>query len=257
MYCSIRNYSSIKDNFNFDVSHIKEITHDFNYDILEMLENTKNETFRHIISLCDMELTEEVLEILEDLNIIRDVVFKISNINHINLLNDRKLKFFLDSKTLTIRNLDSLSKVKGLSELITDVYIGGEAAFKMSEVKIIADSLGIKIRVIPNVCERIFSLTENANCCFWIRPEDLSLYRDYVDVIEFFGDKQHLLYKIYFLDKEWIGDLGTIITNLFEEIPNVKIGPTFGERRLNCGKTCSFNKCHKCDYIINLAKMEE
>jgi len=51
---------------------------------------------------------------------------------------------------------------------------------------------------------------------FFIRPEDVDIYGEYVDVIEFYDsiEQQNVLYEVYFKDKEWNGKLREIIKGM-------------------------------------------
>ena len=138
---------------------------------------------------------------------------------------------------------------------VSDVYITNAFAFSMKDVATYCKASNVQIRVLPNVAQ-----SKNGGIppkdtlkTFFIRPEDIDIYEDYVDVFEFFGslDKQPILYKIY-TEKRWAGQLNEIILNLKDNTDNRSIPPYFGERRLNCGKKCVYGKCHVCDAISSL-----
>ena len=82
---------------------------------------------------------------------------------------------------------------------VSDVYIVNEFAFYLPQIK---KNCGdeVKIRVFPNVSQSTDKLHVLPTVTsFFIRPEDIPFYEEYVDVCEFFGtvDRNEVLYKIY------------------------------------------------------------
>jgi hypothetical protein len=118
---------------------------------------------------------------------------------------------------------------------------------------------GVNIRMYPNVaqaptiCEAFSPEGEDIKK-FFIRPEDLDQYEDYVDVIEFFGplDKQDVLMDIY-KDGYWMGGLDELIIGFKDKINCMNLMPDFGFYRLACGHRCDLEKCNYCDISKSLA----
>lgn len=108
----------------------------------------------------------------------------------------------------------------------------------------------------------------NGVCGPWIRPEDLDLYDDHVDVVEFFPSvdkdldswlkKERALYRIYAEEHEWPGNLSQIINNLGDkDAANRMIIPEFTETRMFCGQKCNkTGTCHMCDLAFRMADPE-
>jgi hypothetical protein len=93
---------------------------------------------------------------------------------------------------------------------------------------------------------------------FFIRPDDVELYEDYVDTLEFVGpgDRLSVLYEIYTSGK-WLGDLKELIMGFKEELPfpNTGVAPYFGQQRIKCKHRCMINQCELCDEIRTVAEM--
>ena len=125
--------------------------------------------------------------------------------------------------------------------------------FEMDIVK----QFGVPVRMVPNVAYIDGLPREDGVCGTWVRPEDLDLYEDYVEVVEFEDanlKKEQALYRIYAEQKNWPGDLQMIITNLNHDGLNRIIVPDFAEKRLNCGQRCQkTGNCKLCYRALTLA----
>ena len=138
---------------------------------------------------------------------------------------------------------------------VSDVYIGDNLGFELDKVAEIAHQNNVQIRVFPNVAQSSWKETPGLKK-FFIRPEDVTFYSDYVDVFEFWGTnlkKQEIFYKIY-SKQEWFGSLNEIIYELNEELDSRYIIPRFAEKRIRCKKEClKGGKCQICDRIKELS----
>ena len=119
------------------------------------------------------------------------------------------------------------------------------------------DHVDGKIRVTANITFEDGLVRKDGVIGTYIRPEDVELYDEYIDVIEF-GDcdlkKEQALYRIYAEQKEWPGDLGMIITGLNHTGVNRMIHPDFAKRRISCRQRCkSGGVCLSCYRFLNLA----
>ena len=156
--------------------------------------------------------------------------------------------FFIDP----ISSLDDFMGVINLG--VTDIYVANELGFYLEKISPICKEKNIAIRVYPNVAQSNNKFNTPGIKKFFIRPEDVELYEQYVDVFEFWGpiDKQPVLYDIYYSGR-WQGNLQDLILGLDEEVDNMKIMPVFGESRTCCRKKCAYNQCHICDNILSAA----
>lgn len=142
---------------------------------------------------------------------------------------------------------------------VSDVYVGGILGFDLERVnKFIPEN--IQIRSYVNICQAEWDNSKGFKA-FYIRPEDLNYYANFIDVFEFFKseDIQNTLYEIYFQSKEWNGNLSEIIKGLKVNINNYYIlGPEFARRRAQCRKKCiKGERCNLCDGLADLAKSLE
>ena len=183
-------------------------------------------------------------ELEEDIDIFKaaEVTVMATLENYIPLKNNN-IPFFFCEEALSLRDF-SLYLNKG----VTDIRIDGELGFFLPSLK---EHTEINIRVSPN-----FALDSNNLTSFFIRPEDLELYENYIDIIEFRGHvaKQSILYENYTKDKKWGGDLNILIHNA-PSIDNTQILPNFGKNRLNCKMRCTYGACEICKHIQDVSEI--
>ena len=100
------------------------------------------------------------------------------------------------------------------------------------------ENYDITVRMTPNIAYYAYIPREDGVCGSWVRPEDTELYEQYVDVFEFEDcdiKKEQALYRIYAEQKNYPGNLNTLISNLNYEAINRLIHPEFSEKRAFCG----------------------
>lgn len=120
----------------------------------------------------------------------------------------------------------------------------------------------IPVRAVPNVCYQGYLPHENGIHGQWIRPEDLTLYNKYIDIIEFEDcdriEKEQALYRIYMEEHEWPGDFDMLYTNFNYKGVNRMLDSDLALRRMTCGQTCEAGGfCRLCDRYIDLADEEK
>lgn len=148
-----------------------------------------------------------------------------------------------------------------LSLAVTDIFIGEELAFSAKILSSIAKKMEKSLRIFCNVCQSSWDATPSIKT-FFIRPEDIDLYEDIIDTVEFYiGDtdvvKLNTIYDIYTKDKKWFGKLNEIIVGYEGDEDSRFIIPRFGEKRLNCEKVCvkgNQSVCRICDRIVELSQ---
>ena len=149
-----------------------------------------------------------------------------------------------------------------LSLDVTDIIITGDVAFNIKKASENAKKNNKSLRCFCNIAQYQWKNTPDIKK-FFIRPEDIDLYEDYVDTIEFNLKhdssviKLNTLYEIYTKDKKWSGKLKEIIDNYYTDDDSRFIIPRFGEKRLDCGRRClqkGYPTCQICDRIIELEK---
>lgn len=145
---------------------------------------------------------------------------------------------------------------------VTDIFVANNLMFNVPVLSEKAKAVGKALRSYCNICESAWKSTPSIKT-FFIRPEDIDLYQNYIDTFEFYinnisDERINTLYKIYTKDKKWFGKLNEIIIGFQGEVDNRHIVPRFGTHRLNCNKKC-FNKqvptCNLCENIVQLGEV--
>ena len=167
------------------------------------------------------------------------------------------IEYFFNEK------LYSIDKVWEIISLgVSDVYICGELGFELKSISKRIHDAGVKIRIHPDVAQST-AVSVDPLTKFFVRPEDIYKYNDYVDVCEFFAEdkiRDNLLYSVYAKEHRWYLNLNDIILGLdCEPVSNISISKQFGTVRLNCRKRCMREGgCAICTRCIELSrKLEE
>lgn len=162
-------------------------------------------------------------------------------------LQENEIPFFVNK---LVNSVDEF--VYYLSLGVSDIYIVEELGFNLRNLKTISE--GVQIRCFANVAQSVVA-GEKGITSFFIRPEDVTHYEGFVDVIEFFGpiDRQSVLYEIY-NSEEWNGKISDLIIGLNVNISNMLIN-NFGHFRVGCNKKCNFGKCNLCKTRVELAEL--
>ena len=266
MKCCINNFNTLI--FTNDTKYIEEISTQLNFkDLEKSIEIIQEYKDKRVILDVDAEDLLRNSDYYDTLKMLFDAYSNIVvRLNRLFMGVSGKLKkleipFFFD-KNFFADSFDQLEAICSFG--VSDVYIKGEICFSMDKVRAIADKYNVLIRVIPNVAQfsnsSLIGLEEmDTLTSFWIRPGDLYLYENYIDVIEFFATPalQETYYEMYFTEIGYRGLLPIAIEELKVEIKNTSLPPEFTEYRINCGKRCRFNECHKCHKFAALAKLME
>lgn len=143
---------------------------------------------------------------------------------------------------------------------VESVFIYGDLAFDLQKVKQFCKKHHVRIRCYPNICQYLWDNSEGIKT-FFIRPEDVDYYDDYIDILEFWNSEniQNPLYETYFHDKKWAGDLREIIQGLKFRVNSYYIlGNQFAKYRTNCKRDCiKGSDCNLCQSIIDFANTIE
>ena len=174
----------------------------------------------------------------------------LNQIKFIQNCQENQIRFYMG---YPINSYDELNAIIKLGSEY--VRLGAPLFFDLNNLKRYYPE--IKIRLIPNIAYDDAYPRLNGVAGTWIRPEDLNLYDPYVETIEFNdidSRKERALIKIYWEDREWPGELQTLITNLNYEGVNRMIPSEITEKRLNCNQKCMSHKnCHICTRALQLA----
>lgn len=149
-----------------------------------------------------------------------------------------------------VEALNELEKAIKLG--VNEIIIGGDLGFKIKEIGDYLHELNINVVVYANAAQYgVLETTGHIND-FFIRPDDIPLYEDYVDtcVLHHATDLQkcNILLDIYKFEY-FNGYLRHIIQFLDSSIHNLTIPQSLWKRRLNCGRKCAVGKCNFCNTI--------
>ena len=141
---------------------------------------------------------------------------------------------------------------------VTDVRVAGPLIFDLASVRKCLEDTSVKIRVSPNVAYTDGLPRPDGVLGGWIRPEDMHLYENLIDIIEFEDipnkAREQVLYRLYMEDHEWLGSLQDLITNLNFSGLNRMIPTTMSSLRVNCKQACLTNShCRICYRMLKMA----
>ena len=152
-------------------------------------------------------------------------------------------------------------ELRGLLDLgVDEVLLDAPLYFDIPKVKNLCGDVEIRLQV--NKCMNGYMKRKNGICGTYVRPEDVSIYEQYVDHMEFDADnsleKEYTLLKVYQEQKNWPGNLNLLLTYLgvnvdnrgFDIIPNeLELDHNFARRRIRCGQRCQSDpyRCHFCE----------
>ena len=175
----------------------------------------------------------------------------------LQIIYQNNIRFFLNKYCGC---LDEYAAVRQMG--VSDVYVSGELAFNMEKV-----SLGLLhkneegyyrspvIRVVPNLVQTAEGLPDYKG--FFIRPEDIEYYSNYVDVFELYIHKDDnltpaALLRAYKQEQTWFGDLSELILGLDTPIDNKRLSDDWGKIRSRCCKRCElYSNCNCCGLLID------
>lgn len=171
----------------------------------------------------------------------------------INKIKENNIDFYF------LNLIDTWDDLLGVLNMdVSDVFIGRDLGFELTKVAAAVQHMEkpAQIRCYANLCQTLYGYDDGLKT-FFIRPEDVAFYDDYIDIIEFWDsvDIQSTLYEIYFHTHKWNGNLQEIIKGLKKEINNQYIiTGAFAEYRISCERKCyKGGSCSICKKIALLA----
>lgn len=243
----------------FNNSNVEiEIMYSSNNKLLDFCKDVLKESQKLVVNILDEKISEDEVSVFEAAAAIHpNILFKTTDIDFI-YKNNNKLNFLYAEPISRWLDVGELSEI-GISEILIKDYL----CFDLEKLKTYCDKRNIKIRCVANYIEEDRFNTIPPYKKFFIRPEDISFYEDYIDTIEFYKDdyyelleKQNILYKIYNSGK-WEGKIGDIIDGYIDDTLNTTITPLFAKFRIDCGRRCDLGLCDFCEHHIDLAKALE
>lgn len=138
---------------------------------------------------------------------------------------------------------------------VSDITLMEPLAFDMKNVShyIRYDNPNCRIRIRPYIGRTWPAPITDDMCHFWVLPQHLYLYEDYVDVIDILADdivREETLYKIY-RSKKYELLLSALIEYFIADTPinALWIDDALAAHRVNCRQICQSTKpcrCHLC-----------
>jgi len=188
-------------------------------------------------------------KINNEFNVLVSINFNYYQKDFIDILKEKNIPFMFYNFAKDFSTIKAM-QMAGASE----VCIVEDLCFSLDKIQDFRKE-GLKIRIFPDVaqvasgCHDLPVLTN-----FWIRPEDVELYAQYVDTFEIWHNKNlSTIFKIY-KQGQWKGDIREIITDYRDSLENTSIAPYFGQSRISCGKACLRGRCNVCFRIQELAE---
>lgn len=157
--------------------------------------------------------------------------------------------WYLTNAAMTYDDIFSY-KILGASEF----FISAQQGFDLPHIKFIADSLDMKVRSIYAYGYEDVEIYK-PYWQYFIRPEDVALYGQYIDTIEFYGDPfvVNVLVSAYQAGK-WNGPLNEIIPTQKVTYDSRYIVPYWGRRRVQCNRQCMYGgSCTMCEAMKDLS----
>lgn len=139
------------------------------------------------------------------------------------------------------------------------VLVGNELGFELEAVSKVLHKNNIKVRCIPDRAQSRWNEMPSIKK-FFIRPEDIQIYEECIDTIEFTFDSSipNVHYEIWVHQKKWLKDISDIVYDYYDTTPNAQVLPGFGILRKGCGKSClKGGDCKACDQVNEIAEKLE
>ena len=249
-----RNFKYLNDNVEFNINYKPEIKKLDTF-LQEYQNHRVNLHFSEYISVRDMPILQALTKKYSNLV----AVFQEYTKELEQELNENGIPHYYEEY------ICSFDRFNGFLTLnITDIFVANELCFALGDLARSAKEKRIRLRTYCNVAQSEWDDTPSIQT-FFIRPEDIPLYENVLDVVEFFlptkeeRSKINVLYQIYAKDQRWAGPLKEIILNFKDDCDNKHIVSLFGIKRLNCHKKCAYKTkntyhlCRTCNIFSDLA----
>lgn len=214
----------------------------------------QNPTKRYVITDVSPEDNETLIQ---QVNILRDIVqnytIECSSIAYAKALIKNEFNAYI---RYPISDWETLINFINIG--VSDVYIDSALGFQIKKVFDLCHNKKIIIRVSPTVSPTAAIVGIRPNS-FFIRPEDIQIYSQYIGVIDFKEsdqEKEDTLFSIY-KRGSFLYNLKDLLDDCTFSVQNPFIKPEFGQARLTCGQRCLIpgHSCHLCETQISLTNL--
>lgn len=178
-------------------------------------------------------------------------VFGLSLADELNIAREKELKHYYLAPVRTYAELQDLKNAG-----VCRITVTAPLFFDLEQVN--KFEIPIYMTANSSTQDALFERNDGITGC-WIRPEDVSVYEQYIDVLNFVGNQsqEQALYRIYAEQHEWLGEINLIIPDINSNATNRMITPDFARARLSCQQRCMRQgSCHLCYQILKLANPE-
>ena len=248
-------WKDIPDEYNIEFNKTSTIQKVL--DFYEEYDNTKriNITF-------NIELKEDSIKELIDQCPNLYIKLRPDQLYLVGFLRKEKIKFFFgnDIPCYSIGMLDFM-----INQGTSDIYIYDSLFYNLEEVKKKCNNNNVAIRLVLN---KIPSLRPDAGFNFQapiFTPRDFPFLNEYIDTAEFdcyINDGKgynwnqfNVLYKVWFKNQNWIGELKEINKDVKIFIPVNSLLPNLWDKKFHCEQQCLYGiKCTRCEDILEIAQ---
>lgn len=222
---------------------------------MEFLSKYPDIRFNITIDSSEYNFDYNRLRILKNINPNIHIVTSLHH-NYYEKLKELGISFYFspDFPISNYRLLDYAIKLGA-----SDVYIMDDLCYDLKRVRKAADAAGIHIRLVLNhIPSMLPNRGSDVRAPIFI-PETVDELSKYIDTVEFDDGNSwarlEVLYKTWFIKKQWRENLQAINPDLEIEIPNQSMIPDFTIYKMNCGYRCAYGSvCKKCDQFYEMAK---
>ena len=225
------------------------------FDILmEFLSTHLNNRFNITIDTSEYSFDYNKLKVLNAIH--HNLYFIVPPKEEIcTMLKNNNIKFYFNASAAAtnFRALEQLAKIG-----VSSVYIADDLCYNLKRVRAACDKYGLEIRWILNSIPSFFPNKSTDVRAPIMLPECIDELDQYIDVFEFAENyswaRLDVLYKTWFIKKEWRENLRAIYPELEIDIWNQSMIPDFNIFKMNCGYRCGYGSiCKKCNQFKEMA----
>ncbi len=190
------------------------------------------------------------------------------DIDMASYLSNMDIKFYFEPTAILAANLTVLNDMFTMGA--SSVYIADDLVYMLDDVSSACYDNGIQLRCVLNTIPSTSAFKSIDPTSVIFRPNDIDMLAQHFDVFEFDcykhegkgnipSDKNYdwfkfdSLYRAYFKDKGWHGDLSEIIEGLQSYTYNPSFADRYFTRKMSCGHKCVLNECNSCVNYADVA----
>lgn len=223
-------------------------------DVLDYLKTHSNK--RCNIILKDNEIPQYFYE---QINLIKAIApnYTIA-VNNFKILEKLLKENYNAYLAYPINDWETFMNLKELG--VSDIIIDGALGFQMERIKQAKENINIRVSPTISLNATLAPPDSPNEYSFFIRPEDLHLYEDYIDIIDFQASTavQEKAYFDIYNRGYYDYDLSILVPHLHCKVPNPLISSKlFATNRLNCEQKCKIpgkRFCSSCLTHFEIAK---